>query len=99
MPVDISCLLETSNRRFEDGETSNRHFEDGRDAACDAAERERETDVGGPDILSVEIEGHNRPLVSVVRTVRKYLFLSSSSLHVFGGGSCCAVFAEFRLRL
>ena len=33
LPVDISCLLETSNRHFEDGETSNRHFEDGRDAA------------------------------------------------------------------
>ena len=49
--------------------------------AARRAELERETEVGGPDFLSVEIESQTRLLVSVVRT-RKYLFLSSSSLHV-----------------
>ena len=34
--------------------------------AARRAEIERETEVGGPDFLSVEIESHNRLLVGVV---------------------------------
>ena len=36
--------------------------------AARRAELERETEVGGPDFLSVEIESQTRLLVSVVRT-------------------------------
>ena len=52
-------------------------------------------DVGGPDILSVEIESHDRLLVSVVKN-KKASVLIIIFVARFGSHSFDVVFAEFR---